>query len=166
MKPHFVGMLLALALTIPVQMLAQGGKAVPPGQLRIDWDQVNTEATRRLAEYVRIDTTNPPGNEIRGVEWLAKIFRAEGIRTGGGMFTKTQEIENVKSGALKYEKSDIQDLKIHVYGHTAVTTVLVSFKGTAADGKTWSGTTRATRVWVKQKGTWKCVAYQATRVSQ
>ena len=88
------------------------------------------------------------------------------IRTSGGMFTKTQEIENVKSGALKYEKSDIQDLKIHVYGHTAVTTALVSFKGTAADGKPWSGTTRATRVWVKQNDNWKCVAYQATRVSQ
>jgi len=48
-------------------------------QFQIDWDQVNAEATRRLAEYVRIDTSNPPGNESRGVEWLKQIFQAEGI---------------------------------------------------------------------------------------
>lgn len=52
---------------------------MPPSQLRIDWDQVNAEATRRLAEYVRIDTSNPPGNEMRGVEWFKQIFQAEGI---------------------------------------------------------------------------------------
>jgi acetylornithine deacetylase/succinyl-diaminopimelate desuccinylase-like protein len=51
----------------------------PSGQLQIDWDQVNAESTRRLAEYIRIDTSNPPGNEIRGVEWLKQIFQAEGI---------------------------------------------------------------------------------------
>ena len=80
MKPRLaIVTLVILALTIPVQMLAQGGKAIPPGQLRIDWDQVNAEATRRLAEYVRIDTTNPPGNEIRGVDWFKQILQAEGI---------------------------------------------------------------------------------------
>jgi acetylornithine deacetylase/succinyl-diaminopimelate desuccinylase-like protein len=47
--------------------------------LQIDWDRVNAEAVQRLAEYIRIDTSNPPGNEIRGVEWLKQIFRAEGI---------------------------------------------------------------------------------------
>ena len=80
MKPRFViVMLLVLALIVPATMLAQGTKAAPPGQLRIDWNQTNAEATRWLAEYVRIDTSNPPGNETRGVEWFKKIFQAEGI---------------------------------------------------------------------------------------
>ena len=57
----------------------QAKMTTPPSPLRIDWDQVNAEATRRLAEYIRIDTSNPPGNEIRGVEWLKQIFQAEGI---------------------------------------------------------------------------------------
>ena len=48
-------------------------------QFQIDWDGVNAETTRRLAEYVRIDTSNPPGNESRGVEWLKQILQAEGI---------------------------------------------------------------------------------------
>jgi ketosteroid isomerase-like protein len=94
---------------------------------------------------------------------LADDFTA--IHTNGALFTKAQEIENVKSGAIKWDKSDVQELKIRVYGHTAVTTMLVSFKGTIS-GNSYSGTNRATRVWVKQNGTWKCVSYQVTRVSQ
>lgn len=33
----------------------------------------------RLQEYLRIDTTNPPGNESRAVEFFAGIFKQEGI---------------------------------------------------------------------------------------
>lgn len=36
-------------------------------------------APDRLAEYLRVDTVNPPGNEIRGVEYFASIFDAAGI---------------------------------------------------------------------------------------
>ena len=78
MKPHF-SVLLALALTVPFQMLAQQSTAVSSAQVQINWNQVNDEATRRFVEYIRIDTSNPPGNEIRGVEWLKQIFQAEGI---------------------------------------------------------------------------------------
>lgn len=37
------------------------------------------EAVERLQEYIRLDTTNPPGNESLGVEFFARIFEAEGI---------------------------------------------------------------------------------------
>lgn len=36
-------------------------------------------APQRLAEYIRIDTTNPPGNESLGVEYFSKILDAAGI---------------------------------------------------------------------------------------
>lgn len=44
-----------------------------------DWDALTEEATRLLAEYVRLDTTNPPGNEVVATDWLAAILDAEGI---------------------------------------------------------------------------------------
>jgi ketosteroid isomerase-like protein len=87
-----------------------------------------------------------------------------GIRGDGTLSTKAQEIGNVKSGTLKTDKSDIKDLKIRVYGHTAVVTALTFFKGTTPSGTPFSGTTRSTRVWVKQKGNWNLVSFQATRV--
>ncbi len=45
----------------------------------IDWEAVNAEAVEKLAAYIRVDTSNPPGTEHRGVEWLKKILDAEGI---------------------------------------------------------------------------------------
>jgi len=51
----------------------------PGGARAGDWAKVEDEALRKLSEYIRADTTNPPGNEIRGVEWLKKVLEAEGI---------------------------------------------------------------------------------------
>ena len=40
---------------------------------------MNEEAVQKLSEYIRADTSNPPGTESTGVEWLKKVFNAEGI---------------------------------------------------------------------------------------
>ncbi len=45
----------------------------------IDWDQATNEASRLLQEYLRIDTSNPPGNEARAVEWLSALLGRDGI---------------------------------------------------------------------------------------
>ncbi|MBK6561165.1 M20/M25/M40 family metallo-hydrolase [Candidatus Amarobacter glycogenicus] len=45
----------------------------------IDWDAATTEAVSLLREYLRIDTSNPPGNERPAVEFLRGILAAEGI---------------------------------------------------------------------------------------
>src|SRR3954449_8099843 len=42
-------------------------------------DQLAERARRYLAELVRLDTSNPPGNETRAAAWLQKIARQEGI---------------------------------------------------------------------------------------
>ena len=44
-----------------------------------DWPKVNDEAMRLLQALVQIDSTNPPGNETRVVEYVKKVFDAEGI---------------------------------------------------------------------------------------
>jgi len=36
-------------------------------------------APERLAQYLRVDTVNPPGNEVRGAEFFAGIFDAAGV---------------------------------------------------------------------------------------
>jgi len=45
----------------------------------IDWDSLTREATGILREYLRIDTSNPPGNEARAVRFLGDLLTAEGI---------------------------------------------------------------------------------------
>ncbi len=41
-------------------------------------------AVRNLAGYLRVDTTNPPGNESRGVDYLGRILAAHGIEYSTG----------------------------------------------------------------------------------
>ena len=43
------------------------------------WDAVREEVTRYLQDLVRIDTTNPPGNETKAAEYLACVLKREGI---------------------------------------------------------------------------------------
>src|ERR1700722_9715936 len=44
-----------------------------------DWPKVNEEAMRHFQALIRIDTTDPPGNETRVVDYLKKVLDAEGI---------------------------------------------------------------------------------------
>tara|TARA_B100001057_G_scaffold130548_2_gene129610 strand:- start:192 stop:1583 length:1392 start_codon:yes stop_codon:yes gene_type:complete len=43
-------------------------------------ENLETEAVQLLQAYLQVDTTNPPGNESRAVNFLAKIFDEEGIQ--------------------------------------------------------------------------------------
>ncbi len=44
-----------------------------------NWAAVRDEATRYLQDLIRIDTTNPPGNETSAAEYLAAVLKREGI---------------------------------------------------------------------------------------
>jgi acetylornithine deacetylase/succinyl-diaminopimelate desuccinylase-like protein len=45
----------------------------------IDWPAAAEETARLLAEYIRIDTTNPPGNELAGARHLARFLGDAGL---------------------------------------------------------------------------------------
>ncbi len=47
----------------------------------IDWDDVANEAVELLRRYIRIDTTNPPGNEEIAADFLANLLASEGIES-------------------------------------------------------------------------------------
>src|SRR5260370_14750388 len=44
-----------------------------------DFCAAQNEAVKFLAELVRIDTSNPPGNEARAAEYIKSVLAAEGI---------------------------------------------------------------------------------------
>jgi hypothetical protein len=86
------------------------------------------------------------------------------IHGDGKLSTKAQEIENFKSGAVKYESIEVREEKIRTYGDAVVVNLLGSVKATI-NGKPYGGDFRNTRVWVKQNGNWKIVVFQTTRVA-
>jgi len=49
------------------------------GTNKINWEQVKDEAVDILSRYIQVDTTNPPGNEIKGALFLKEILEKEGF---------------------------------------------------------------------------------------
>lgn len=46
-----------------------------------DWDRLQAEAAGLLGQYLRINTSNPPGNELAAARWLAEVLAREGIES-------------------------------------------------------------------------------------
>ncbi len=82
---------------------------------------------------------------------------------GGMLMTKAQAIGMFKSGDLKIESSKMHDMKVQMFGDTALVTYLTTDKGTYK-GKDISGEYRWTDVFVKIAGKWKMIGGQGTPV--
>lgn len=52
--------------------------AAPPAKAP-EWKSFEVETLEHFQALVRLDTTNPPGNEIRAVEYLKKVLEKDGI---------------------------------------------------------------------------------------
>jgi len=74
--PPFVRALLLLA--VPTSLLAQA-PAPPEPSRAIDWEKLRGETAQALADYMKINTANPPGNEIEGALFLKGILEREGF---------------------------------------------------------------------------------------
>ncbi len=61
------------ALFIAVSASAQTTTKAP------DWSALAAEAQQVLTDYIRINTTNPPGNELAAAKFLKQILDREGI---------------------------------------------------------------------------------------
>jgi ketosteroid isomerase-like protein len=97
---------------------------------------------------------------------LDKIYDDSLIYThsSGGVDNKAVYVGNIKSGATKYESMKRDDIKVNVYGDTALVTchweVHVMSRGNKIDTNA-----RYIHVYVKRKDGWKMVAHQATRIT-
>jgi acetylornithine deacetylase/succinyl-diaminopimelate desuccinylase-like protein len=71
---------LRVALLAGLSLVGGAGLAAPgAAQQSVDIARLQDEAVAWLKDYIRIDTQNPPGNEIQTARFFAKIFDAEGI---------------------------------------------------------------------------------------
>jgi len=83
----------------------------------------------------------------------------------GATSTKAQILENYKSGKTKFEAIDVLEMKVRVYGDTAVVNYTANVKGHSG-ATDLSGQYRVVRVWVRRKGQWQSVSFQATLIAQ
>jgi acetylornithine deacetylase/succinyl-diaminopimelate desuccinylase-like protein len=65
----------ALVALVALVALPAGARA----QQAADMTKLQDEAVSRIEQYIRINTTNPPGNEDQSMKYFARVFAAEGI---------------------------------------------------------------------------------------
>lgn len=98
---------------------------------------------------------------------LEKLYADTLIYThsNGSVDNKETYIGNIRSGVTKYESMTRDDIRVSVYGDAAVVTCHWQVYVTSRGNKiTTNG--RYLHVYAKQKGGWKLVAHQATRITQ
>jgi uncharacterized protein (TIGR02246 family) len=85
--------------------------------------------------------------------------------TNGRVQTKAQFIDALKSGRVKFEAIEFDDVKVRAYRNSAVVTARstnrILFRGQESTGQV-----RVIRVYEKRKGRWQAVADQATGITQ
>jgi len=79
--------------------------------------------------------------------------------------TKQEYIEAIKTGASKYKVIEPEDIRVRVYGSTAVLTGFCRFEVTSG-GQELKLRVRFTDVYVKNDGAWRMVAWQSTRIPE
>ncbi len=67
------------AFAVTFLVMAGGAPASAQVADATELAELQDRAVELLQEYIRVNTTNPPGNEARAVEFFAQIFEAEGI---------------------------------------------------------------------------------------
>jgi ketosteroid isomerase-like protein len=86
-----------------------------------------------------------------------------GITANGTIETKAQAIAQRKAGTVRITALDLDDLKVRLYGDTAVVTSKADVQGVNGESDI-SGKYRYTRVYNRRLGQWKIVSFEASRI--
>lgn len=103
-------------------------------QYLIDWDEVGEEAINHLINLIRIDTSNPPGNETEAVNYLKAALAAEGIES------EIFALDPARANLVARIKGNGSKRPILIMGHTDVVGVQADkwtegpFSGLRKDG--------------------------------
>jgi len=147
---HFASVSMAMVMTLSLLPLGRNSAAVPaPG------DSAAQIRALELAHNEAIARGDVPAVE----RMTADDFTY--ITPRGFLINKKRMLIGVAGGAFEYEYREIYDLKIRLYGDTAVVTGR-SLHTVQKDGRDLSDAYRYTRVYVRQSGQWRAVAWQVT----
>src|SRR5258705_9512387 len=102
-----------LTFTLLAAAVAGTAQAQPP----IDWKAIEAETLQHFQALVRIDTSNPPGNETRAVDYLERVLDKEAVpyQVFSSDANRANLVVRIKGNGTKKP--------ILVMGHTDVVTI-------------------------------------------
>ena len=99
--------------------------------------------------------------QANNVELLAPLLADKVVETNGeGKVFTGKDAVLADSKSVTWSSVDYTDLKVTVFGHTAIATGTFTGKGKDVTGKPLDERSRFTDTWLKVDGKWRCIATQ------
>ena len=86
------------------------------------------------------------------------------VHSGGNVETKSEFLDRVRQGGLKYQKVELVEPRVRVYGQTAVVNGAFDVS-VIVNGQPTSHRVIYVHVYAQEGGAWRLVAHQTTRAS-
>src|ERR1044071_7394099 len=109
---------------------------------RVDWEKQKPEVLTRFQDLIRIDTSSPPGNETKAVEYLRKALEDAGIPT------QTFALDPKRANLVARLKGNGRKRPLLILAHTDVVPVqrekwpVDPFGAVLKDGYVWGRGTK------------------------
>ena len=140
-------------LTLVVMLGAAAAQAAPAGA-----DEQAVTAAEQ--QWLKSQQTN-------NAELLAPLLADKVVETtGNGKVLSGKDAVLADAKSDTWSSVDYTDLKVTVFGHTAIATGMFTGKGKDATGKPLDEQVRFTDTWVKMDGKWLCVASQDSAIKK
>ncbi|HEX9310232.1 MAG TPA: M20/M25/M40 family metallo-hydrolase [Gemmatimonadaceae bacterium] len=129
-----------IALTTGFVVCCFGAAEVQSQASPVDWPALARESQTVLSDYLRINTTNPPGNEMIGARFLKAILDREGIEA---RITDTTELGPNRANLYARLRGNGSKKAIALVHHIDVVPVTPAswtvdpFSGVVKDGYIW-----------------------------
>ncbi len=132
--------------------------------------QAESKATTRTVERQLIELERQLSDALvrEDAAVLDRLWSNDLVFTSpnGKVSNKAQRLAGQKPSAQTHESTNTNDqVKVYLYGNTAIVTVLSTWKGKAGTQE-YSDQYQATHVWAKQQGRWQLVAAHLSQVKK
>jgi acetylornithine deacetylase/succinyl-diaminopimelate desuccinylase-like protein len=104
----------AVSANLFLAALTAGSAAHADDKYPVEWERIAAETSTHFDALLRINTSNPPGNETDAAEYLKKVLEAEGIAV------KLLALEPRRANLVARIKGNGSKRPVLVMGHTDV----------------------------------------------
>ncbi len=159
MKRIFIIMMIAIAMSSITLGQATNKKITRSSTANQQSKSVEQELMQMERDWAKA-TVNRDASALDRIEADDYIF----TDADGSLVTKKQDIADITSGNLTAESINVDEMKVRVFGDTAVVTGRITTKG-QYKGKDISGQYRFTDMFLKRNGKWQAVASHFSRIT-
>src|SRR3989441_4570600 len=109
-----------MTVTKSCVLLLAAASVLQSGSNQPDWRAIEDETMRHYQAVLRLDTSNPPGNETQGAEYVKQVLDKEGIPA------KILALDPKRANVVARLKSNGSKRPFLIMGHSDVVTVDVT----------------------------------------